>query len=197
VVEVSERKSLLRRAVLDRRQALDAYDLAVAARDLRDVLLATPEVLTARCVAAYVSVGREPGTGPLLEALRKRGVLVLLPVLLADGDLDWVAYEGPHALAPVARGLLEPVGDALGVEAVLEADVVLVPGVAVDPSGMRLGRGGGSYDRVLTRVLARRARPPLTCVLLHDGEVVDTALPREPHDAQVAAVATPSGLQRF
>ena len=116
-----------------------------------------------RTVAAYVSVGREPGTRPLLEALRARGVRVLLPVLLPDNDLDWGVYEGAEQLVRAGRGLLEPAGPRLGPEAVTEADAVLLPGLAVDGQGIRLGRGGGSYDRVLARLGAAGARPPWRC----------------------------------
>ena len=141
---VAEAKKALRRRVRDTRSALDAGDLAQAARGLRDVLLVAPEVAGAGRVAAYVSVGREPGTGPLIEELSDRGVEVLLPLLQNDGDLDWALYEGPRALARVARGLLEPTGEQLGLDAVASCDAVLVPGLAVDRGGSRLGRGGGS-----------------------------------------------------
>ncbi len=76
-------------------------------------------------VAAYVSVGTEPGTRPLLDALRARGVRVLLPVLLPDNDLDWAEYEGADLLAAAGRGLLEPTGPRLGPEAVTDAALVL------------------------------------------------------------------------
>ena len=186
---VAEAKKALRRRVRDTRSALDAGDLAQAARGLRDVLLVAPEVAGAGRVAAYVSVGREPGTGPLIEELSDRGVEVLLPRLQNDGDLDWALYEGPRALARVARGLLEPTGEQLGLDAVASCDAVLVPGLAVDRGGSRLGRGGGSYDRALARVF--------TCVLLHDGEVLDLPVPRAAHDVRVAAAATPTALYRL
>jgi 5-formyltetrahydrofolate cyclo-ligase len=153
----------------------------------------------ARTVAAYVSVGREPGTGALLDALRARGTRVLLPVLLADNDLDWGVYAGPDSLArvehPGKMALLEPSGPRLGPDAVLAADAVLLPGLAVDAQGMRLGRGGGSYDRVLARLEAAGAHPALV-VLLHDHEILD-AVPAEPHDKAVDAAVTPSGARRF
>lgn len=190
---VAEAKSALRRRVLDTRRVLDARTLAQSARDLRDVLLASPEIASARRAAAYVSVGREPGTGPLIEALSADGIEVVLPLLQPDGDLDWAPYEGPSALISVSRGMLEPTGEPLGTGAVTSADVVLVPGLAVDRRGTRLGRGGGSYDRVLARVAGRA----FTCVLLHDGEVLDMPIPRDTHDVPVAAAATPSGLFRF
>src|SRR5690606_38005580 len=112
--DVAEAKAAMRRRIRETRSALDATALAEAGRALRDVLLATPEVAGARTVALYVAVGREPGTGPLLEALSERGVGVLLPVVLPDLDLDWAYYTGPTGLAPAARGLLEPTGDRLG-----------------------------------------------------------------------------------
>ena len=190
---MTEAKKALRRRVLETRSTLDARDLAEAAHGLREVLLAASEVAWARRVAVYISVGREPGTGPLIEELSERGVEVLLPLLKADGDLDWAPYEGPQALARVARGLFEPTSEPLGPDAVATCDAVLVPGLAADRSGTRLGRGGGSYDRVLARVAGRA----FTCVLLHDGELLDLPVPRDRHDVPVAAAATPSGLHRL
>ncbi|MEU8664977.1 5-formyltetrahydrofolate cyclo-ligase [Actinoplanes philippinensis] len=87
------------------------------------------------------------------------------------------------------RGLREPGGPRLGVEAVCSVDLLLVPALAVGHDGTRMGRGGGSYDRVL----ARLPEPgPLTVALLHDGEDVVT-VPAEPHDRRVHAVITPTG----
>ncbi len=143
-------------------------------------------------MAAYVSIGAEPGTSWLLDGLRAAGTRVVLPVLLPDGDLDWAAYEGEGALAPARYGLLEPTGRRLGVEAVATADVVLVPGLAVSPTGERLGRGGGSYDRALGRVPVGT----FTCALLYDDEV-GLDVPVEPHDRPVTAAVTPSRLHRF
>jgi 5-formyltetrahydrofolate cyclo-ligase len=178
---------------------LTADDVRESAVALAGRALELPELAHARTVAAYVSVGSEPGTRALLDALRARGVRVLLPALLPDNDLDWGVYAGEGSLARVQHGgrmaLLEPVGDRLGVDAVTAADVVLLPGLAVDARGMRLGRGGGSYDRVLARLDRAGARPALV-VLLYDSEVVEH-VPEEAHDRPVQAVVTPSGVRRF
>lgn len=192
--ELSE-KALLRRRLLDARAALAPDALARTAEALGGRGLELPELAGAATVAAYVSVGREPGTRALLDALHARGVRVLLPVLLPDNDLDWAAYEGRGALAKAGRGLLEPTGPRLGPEAVCAADAVLLPGLAVDARGMRLGRGGGSYDRVLAR-LARAGKDPALVVLLYADEVV-ARVPEEPHDHPVHAVVTPDGVARF
>ncbi|WP_328560986.1 5-formyltetrahydrofolate cyclo-ligase [Streptomyces coelicoflavus] len=192
-------KRTLRRDFLAARNRLTPDDVREAADALAVRALGLPEVAGARAVAAYVSVGAEPGTLALLDALRARGVRVLLPALLPDNDLDWGEYTGEDSLARVRHGgrmeLSEPAGERLGRDAVTRADVVLLPGVAVDGRGLRLGRGGGSYDRVLARLEAAGARPALL-VLLYDREVV-ARVPAEPHDRPVDAVVTPSGVRRF
>ncbi|MEW2402767.1 5-formyltetrahydrofolate cyclo-ligase [Streptomyces sp. NPDC046862] len=190
---------MLRGELLAVRNGLTADDVRKTTDALAVRALSLPELVRARTVAAYVSVGNEPGTLALLDALHARGVSVLLPVLLADNDLDWGAYDGEGSLVRVQHGgkmaLLEPSGERLGPEAVERADAVLLPGLAVDARGMRLGRGGGSYDRVLAR-LERAGADPALVVLLYDTEVVDR-VPEEPHDRPVHAVVTPSGVRRF
>ncbi|MGW1067289.1 5-formyltetrahydrofolate cyclo-ligase [Streptomyces aureus] len=192
-------KRTLRRELLRVRNGLTADDVRETAGVLAARALELPELAGARTVAAYVSVGSEPGTRTLLDALHARGVRVLLPVLLPDNDLDWGAYTGPDSLTEVRHGgkmaLLEPAGERLGPEAVGEADVVLLPGLAVDARGMRLGRGGGSYDRVLAR-LERAGADPALVVLLYGTEVVER-VPEEAHDRPVHAVVTPAGPHRF
>ena len=185
-------KDDLRASVTAARALMSGPEREVYARGLAGHLLAAPEVRDAESVAAYVAVGDEPGTSWVLDGLRRAGVRVLLPVLLDDDDLDWAAYDGPESLAAGRFGLREPSGPRLGVDAVGDVDVVLLPGLAASSRGLRLGRGGGSYDRALTRV----PYGTFTCVLLYDGES-DRDVPREPHDRAVEAVATPSGLTRL
>ena len=176
-------KGALRRAVLSRRAALPPD---VRARSGPAAVAALAERAPDR-VAAYLSVGTEPETRDLLEALADREVL--LPVLLEDGDLDWA--RAGDGLAPGPYGLLEPVGERLGRDAVADCALVVVPALSVDRSGTRLGRGGGSYDRALPRTTG------WVVALLHDGEAV-VQLPSEPHDAPVDAAVCPSrGLVRL
>ncbi|MGK5627109.1 5-formyltetrahydrofolate cyclo-ligase [Streptomyces sp. URMC 123] len=188
-------KTALRRDLLARRATLAAGEIRAAADALARRALELPELSGAGTVGAYVSIGAEPGTRELLDALRERGVRVLLPVLLPDNDLDWAVYGGSRHLVRARRGLLEPDGARLGPGAVLEADALLLPGLAVDARGMRLGRGGGSYDRVLHR-LEQYGASPARVVLLYAHEVV-ARVPEEPHDHPVDAVVTPDGVLRF
>ncbi|MFJ4847275.1 MULTISPECIES: 5-formyltetrahydrofolate cyclo-ligase [unclassified Streptomyces] len=189
-------KAGLRENLIRVRSGLTNSVRTEAERRIAHHALELPELSgKSRTVAAYVSMGTEPGTRALLEALRERGVRVLLPVLLPDNDLDWGPYEGPDALVRTSRGLYEPTGPRLGPDAVTGAHAVLLPGLAVDTRGLRLGRGGGSYDRVLARLEACGATPALV-VLLYGHEVLER-VPAEPHDRPVDAAVTPDGVRRF
>jgi 5-formyltetrahydrofolate cyclo-ligase len=156
---------------------------ARAASALARRVLDLPEVAAARCVAAYVSFAGEPDTGELLPALHEAGKRILLPAIRPDLDLDFREYAG--VLVPGAMGVFEPppAGEVVRLD---EADVVVVPALAADRAGRRLGRGGGCYDRVLGS-----ARPAaLVVALVHERELLDE-LPDERHDRRVGAVVTP------
>ncbi|KRF16780.1 5-formyltetrahydrofolate cyclo-ligase [Nocardioides sp. Soil797] len=183
-------KVALRDQLLTARNRLSLAERSRTAARIAEHLLALTDVRRAASVAAYVSIGSEPGTGLLLDGLLAAGKRVILPVLLPDNDLDWAAYDG--RLASARRGMLEPTGPRLGVDAIATPEVVLLPGLAVGPDGKRLGRGGGSYDRALGRVPVGT----FTCVLLHDDELLDH-VPSEPHDRPVTAAVTPAGVRRF
>ena len=188
--QVVAQKIALRDQLVTARRLLTLLEVGAAAEAVAAHLLAAGPVRRAATVAAYVSVGTEPGTGPLLDALLAAGRRVILPVLLPDDDLDWAVHTG--TVVPARRGLLEPPGPRLGPDAVATADVVLTPGLAVDRTGMRLGRGGGSYDRALGRVPVGT----FTCTLLYADEIVER-VPADVHDCPVSAAATPDGITLF
>lgn len=178
-------KPTLRRSVLAHRRAVPLAERSAgdAARTaaLVTALRRTPGLRGARIVTCYVSVGAEPDTSALRAALAAAGLRVLLPRLRADGSLDWALDARGSTVG--GRGIPEPTGPALDP---YQADLWLVPALAVDRRGTRLGRGGGSYDRSLP------ADRPVVA-LLHDGELVP-ALPAESHDRPVSHVALPTGV---
>ena len=191
--KVTVDKAGLRRQLVAARKLISDSSRNEAGRLTRDHVLEMAEVATAGTVAAYYSVGTEPDTHGLIFALWKRGSYVILPVLLPDGDLDWASYEGPDSLAPGPRGLLQPVEPVRGPGTVARADIVLVPALAVDVFGHRLGRGGGSYDRALARV----GEQVPTIALLYDSELLPS-VPVAAHDQPVRAVARPGhGITRL
>ena len=142
-------------------------------------------------VCAYVPVGSEPGSPALLDTLLNLDVRVLLPIARNDDGvprpLRWGGYR-PGTLVAAAFGLREPPPPWLPPETIGEADLVLVPALAVDRSGARLGRGAGFYDRTLGW-----AAPGARLVaVVRDDELLDE-LPAEPHDVRMTHALTPAG----
>ncbi len=163
------RKTDLRAVVLRRRRERSREDLAVArAAVCRRVL---ERSASWGSVAAYEPLATEPGSFELLDAL---ATPPLVPVLRTDRDLDWTRWRGPDRL--------------LGHEAIAGVDAVVVPALAVDGYGHRLGRGGGSYDRAL-----RRVRPGVPIIALLFADEFGPVLPVDAWDVPVTAVVTPDG----
>lgn len=161
---------------------------------LRDLALEVPEIAAASCVSVYASRPEEPGTLPLISALHDRGVRVLVP-RLGDGlQRGWAEYIGADDLVERAPGRPpEPSGEFLSSSALREADAVVVPALAIDAQGTRLGQGGGWYDRALEDV--REGAPIIALTFASEFRGPDElALPAEDHDIPVHAVITPKGF---
>lgn len=144
----------------------------------------------ATTICAYLPCAQEPGALALLDMWREQGSQVLLPITPAiPGPLKWARYQGKQALTPGRfPGLLEPSGPQFEPEVISTAALIVVPAVAVDHSGVRLGRGGGYYDRSLPL-----AAPQAHLIgIVRDNELV-IKLPEEKHDVLLTHVLTPSG----
>ena len=199
-------KSDLRARLSAARKTVSAEVRAREANALVETLLAASSQLfqPGDTVCAYVPVGSEPGSLAMLDALLAAGARVLLPVAITDSaasagtlpgtplPLQWADYE-PGDLAAAGFGLLEPRGPRLPAETIAAATLLLVPALAVDQRGVRLGRGAGFYDRSLplrdvnARVVA----------IVRDEELVDE-LPADVHDVAMTHALTPGrGLVAF
>ncbi|WP_225755333.1 5-formyltetrahydrofolate cyclo-ligase [Actinotalea sp. Marseille-Q4924] len=196
-LDVTEAKDELRRAIRAERDKRTPRMLARAADDFAQVIGDMPQLRGVSCVAAYVSRPKEPGTIALIERLAQRGVEVLLPVLGAGLQRDWAWYTATDDFAVRAPGRPpEPAGPTLGADALAEAQVIVVPALAVDTTGARLGQGGGWYDRVLAH--ANPTTPTVSMVFpeeLYDAEV--RPLPQQEHDRLIDLVATTAGWQEL
>lgn len=183
-------KSALRKQLLAARRAV-ADD--VRADDARALQRHLDELVVAGVtVCAYVPVGTEPGSIAMLDGLLRRGVRVLLPVARTSGAgqdvplaLMWGQYRS-GSLVTTQFGLLEPPQPWLPASTLAEAMLVLVPALAVDRRGVRLGRGTGFYDRSLPL----RGPDTQLVAVIRDTELVDE-LPVEPHDVPVTHALTP------
>jgi 5-formyltetrahydrofolate cyclo-ligase len=178
-------KTALREFLLSRRRARTAAERAAAADAVAAALLSG--LAGTGTLAAFVPDPEEPGHGRLPDAYAELGARLLLPVIPPTGRvLDWGQHTGELEIG--RYGLAQPVGPRLGATALSGADAVVVPALAVDRAGIRLGRGGGYYDRALAY-----ARPDAVLVtIVFDDERLDE-VPREVHDRPVTAVVTPSG----
>ena len=178
-------KDELREFLLSRRRARTAAARAAAADAIAAALFSRLQGVGT--LAAFVPDPDEPGSGRLPDAYAELGARVLLPVIPSTGRvLDWAVYTGE--LEPGRFGLSHPVGPRLGPTAIGDAAAVVVPALAVDHFGFRLGRGGGYYDRALVH-----ARPDAVLVTTVFDDERLAELPREIHDRPVTAVVTPSG----
>ncbi|HEY0472870.1 MAG TPA: 5-formyltetrahydrofolate cyclo-ligase [Kribbella sp.] len=171
-----------------RESLLAARNKSAPGEGLLDVARSLHEVQVARRIALYVSIGQEPQTGSLIDWLLASGRDVLLPILYADNDLGWGIAPGAADLVPGRLGLSEPPVD-LGPDVIKTAELVICPALAVDRNGVRLGRGGGSYDRALARV---SPGTPIWAAV-YDTEIVES-LPADHHDHPVQAAITPTRL---
>lgn len=185
---MSGTKAERRNAILLARRAQPSREHDAEAHALITHLAAV--VADGETVCAYVPVGSEPGSEDLIDSLHRRGVRVLLPLARHDAagvplPLKWGEYR-PGGLAEARFGLREPVEPWLDAATVALASVVLVPALAVDRNGVRLGRGAGFYDRSLP--LADPAARLIAVV--RDDELVEQ-LPAESHDVRMTHALTP------
>jgi 5-formyltetrahydrofolate cyclo-ligase len=193
--ELTPTKLALRRTIRAQRQARADAEREQVGQALAINALEMPRLRRATCVAVYAALNGEPGTAQLRSALRERGTRVLLPVINDETTLSWAQDDG--VVEPAGQlGIPEPAGRRGPPEELHTADVVIVPALAVDTQGTRLGRGRGYYDRALAQ-----ANPDaLIVAAVHDDEVLDathTPIPREEHDVVVHGVLTPTRWMFF
>jgi 5-formyltetrahydrofolate cyclo-ligase len=179
-------KQDVRRQFRKRRDALPEADRLAASMAVRRCIEASEPYRRASHVLFYASMGSEVPTWGFIEAARKGGKVVVLPRIGGD-ELTLHAWDGVKPLAQHSLGILEPEAAFPGVGA-SRIDVVLVPGLAFDRSGHRLGYGGGFYDRLL-----RRLHRGWRVGIAYEFQLVDR-LPSEPHDERLDAIVTAGGV---
>lgn len=187
---MDDAKQAARAAARATRGALDVALRAAASDAICAHLLAHPPVDEAACVVGYAPAPDEVDIVPVLEAVLRRGARVLLP-RVADDVLELVEVTSMAGLVAGYRGILEPVGAAAPEQ--LVPDVVLVPGLAFDPTGGRLGQGGGHYDRLLARLGQGAPSAPLRIGIAFTAQLVHD-VPRAPHDEAVDLLVTEDGV---
>lgn len=187
----AQRKAAARQLARAARCALSDEHCRAADAAIARLLLAMPELADARVVLAYNALREEVDLAPALTALRERGTAIAYPRVESPGVLGLHLVTEETLLVPGPMGLTEPAADTPRVPRET-IDAVLVPGVAFDQHGWRLGFGGGFYDRLLPTL-----RPECVTIGIAYDEQVLTDLPSEDHDQRVDAVVTPTRVIRF
>lgn len=175
-------KAQLRRACRAQRRRLPPQERGARSAAAQVALLAHPGVARAKRWLLYLAYDAEVLTDALAAAARIRGCPVLYPRWTPGQALAWVVPEGWRT---GSAGLPIPEGEATGLAA---GDLVVVPGLAFDDEGYRLGQGGGAYDRTLT------TRDDVLAIGLGYAFQRVRRVPREAWDVPLHAVATDAGL---
>lgn len=174
------------------RSALDAEERAHGGRAVAERALGLPDLAHAGTVLGYWPTDEELDARPLLDRLSRLGARIALPRIDEPGRLTLHLHTAASDLVEGSFGILEPRADAPRVSPP-DIDAVLVPGVAFDLRGHRLGYGGGFYDRLLGLL-----RPDAYTVgLAFECQVLGEALPAEVHDVALRALVTPARTLLF
>lgn len=179
--DITSAKTALRTSARSARRGLDPGERRRASEAAAARLLALPQVRRARSVLLYAATAEEADPSPAEAVLARRGVRLLYP-RVAGERLELVAVRDPLSLTVGHRGIREPAGAGCDPG---EVDVAIVPGVAFDLRGRRLGQGGGHYDRLLPGL----APGSLRVGFCFACQVVP-AVPFDPHDQLVDVVVT-------
>lgn len=170
------------RAVL---RALSADARAAAEAEIARRVWTVPEIAGARALLIYASLPEEVSTDAIAEEARRRGMVLVYPRCLPDRALALHAVDTPDALLAGRFGIREPDADACPIHRVEDVDAALIPGLAWDRAGHRLGRGAGYYDRLLADPRWRGFR----CGLFFAAQETP-AIPRDEWDVRLDAVVT-------
>ncbi|MBC8195403.1 MAG: 5-formyltetrahydrofolate cyclo-ligase [Acidimicrobiia bacterium] len=176
-----------RQEMLERRSTLPESLVRESSSTVLSLLEGLPEFREAELIAAYVGIRGEIDPSALVGSCGKR---VALPVILPDGELEFMLAAGPMASGPF--GTSQPEGG--DVVQAADLDLALVPLVLADVSGNRIGHGRGYYDRAFSSRLTGPA-PPVLVGLAHGFQVVPTIEPR-PWDVRLDIVLTDEGILR-
>lgn len=185
------RKAEIREEIRAQRTAMTQAEVETARDQLTEQLKSLALARDSQSISCYFPVRNEPDTTPFVKWARENGIRVLVPSCREDLLLDWIEVRSDETM-PGRFGLPEPAGPVFSPIEVSSVDLMLVPASAVDRNGVRLGWGGGFFDRTLGSM---DGRPPVFAVL-HDGEIYDE-IPSELHDTPVTGAVLPSGVEHL
>jgi len=190
-MEIKQEKAALRAKIKELRRRLPQASVERWSQAICEKVLALPVVRDAVCLMSYVSIGNEVATHDLIRALLARGKQVAVPLLDPETEaiIPRVIFDFDSDLRPGAYGILEPRPKRSEPCQITRLQTVIVPGLAFDVQGSRLGRGGGHFDHFLTRLCSSTK----TIALAYEFQVVPS-VPTGPNDQPVHLIVTEKRL---
>jgi 5-formyltetrahydrofolate cyclo-ligase len=189
---LSERKRILRATLAARRRGVPGEVADAAGRMVAAQLATAPEIEAAACVGLYAALPDELPTRACFESLRRQGCACVFPRLDGERSLVFHRVDAWEELRPGRIGIPEP-AESSPVRTPGPGDVVLVPGVAFDAQGHRLGRGLGCYDAAFP---PGAASPPLLFGIAYEFQLVES-VPHGSQDRRVDAIVTERTIRRI
>ncbi|KAF0091757.1 MAG: 5-formyltetrahydrofolate cyclo-ligase [Fusobacteria bacterium] len=194
---IIEQKKEVRKSIqLIKRNLTDEY-LSSASKKITNDLIKTKAFIKANTIMCYLSFGTEVNTAPIINECYKQGKTILIPIIMsnADGTSYMEASEliDPNIdLAPGTMGILEPKESSIRIKDPKTIDLIVIPGLAFDKNGNRLGYGAGYYDYYLKRVRddCYQLAISFSCQLV-------SSIPTEEHDRSIPHILTERGLYRI
>ncbi|QDG53370.1 5-formyltetrahydrofolate cyclo-ligase [Persicimonas caeni] len=190
----AKNKAELRTAVLKKRDELTSRVAETHSRDLCERLDAITQLEAFSAIAGYAPIRNEIDATAYLARRQEQGARLYFPRVTGPSSLCFVPVDSLDELEPGSFGVPEPQGEPASVE---ELELFLVPGVAFDKQGRRLGFGRGFYDRALARALSARKRnqtskltPPVLVGVCYHWQLIEGEIPVEPHDISMDVIAT-------
>ncbi len=188
---IREQKAALRRAALERRDAMSVMARIEGSMAIADAAATEIDCGPGDIVSGFWPMRSEVDVRPLMASLRDKGARLCLPAIIDKQTIVFREMVRGVELIDMGFGTLGPGPDA----AVLQPTVMLVPLAAFDGAGNRIGYGAGYYDRAIARLVESGATPSLFGIAFDCQQV--EAVPAEPHDVPLPAIVTESGLRRF
>jgi 5-formyltetrahydrofolate cyclo-ligase len=189
MTELADQKKALRREALARRDQLDTAYRIEGSLKIAETGSAFVSVEPGTIVSAFLPIRSEVDLRPLISDLAGRGARIGLPAIIDKTTIVFRELLRGAELVDMGFGTVGPGEEA----AVLDPSIMLVPLAAFDKTGMRIGYGGGYYDRAIARLRDKGKQPQLIGIAF-DCQEVD-AVPGEPHDIPLQAIITESGLR--
>lgn len=194
---IVEQKKALRRAIIDKKSKLTADYLFSSSSQITNTLINSEAFIRAKTIMCYLSFGTEVDTKVLIEQCLKQGKTILVPIIIKNSD-DTSYMEASQLinykedLAPGILGILEPIASKIRIRDPKTIDLIIIPGLAFDKSGNRLGYGAGYYDYFLQRLRNDCKKIAIT----FSFQIVDL-IPTEAHDQPIRNIITEKGLSHI